>query len=79
MFRLLVQQGPGGLTAGAIAERVEVPASSLSLHLAHLERAGLPCSWRVRRDDSYAMSIKVVRRLLGFVIDDCCQRHPEIC
>lgn len=79
MFRLLVQQGPGGLTAGEIAERVGVPASSLSLHLAHLERADMLRSWRVRRNVMYAMSIEGLRRLLGFLIDECCQGHREIC
>ncbi len=38
-FRLLVQAGEEGLPAGAIAEAVGAPASSMSFHLAQLS----PC------------------------------------
>ena len=41
LFRLLVQAGPDGMAAGALAEALSVPNSSLSFHLAHLNRAGL--------------------------------------
>ena len=41
LFRLLVQAGPEGLAAGAIAEALGVPASSLSFHLAQLTNARL--------------------------------------
>ena len=41
IFRLLVQAGSEGLAAGAIAEKLGVPPSSLSFHLTHLTRAGL--------------------------------------
>ena len=34
LFRLLVERGPEGHPAGVIAERLAVPASSLSFHLA---------------------------------------------
>ena len=30
IYRLLVQQGPAGLPAGTIAERLDVPAATLS-------------------------------------------------
>ena len=41
LFRLLVQAGADGMPAGAIAEALAMPNSSLSFHLAHLTRAGL--------------------------------------
>ena len=41
LFRLLVQAGDDGMAAGAIAEALDVPNSSLSFHLAQLSRAGL--------------------------------------
>jgi len=42
VFRLLVQAGPAGLTAGEIAERLDIPASTLSFHVKALSqgRAG---------------------------------------
>lgn len=79
VFRLLMREGPNGLAAGAIAKRVALPPSTLSHHLAILERAGLLRSWRVERRIFYAVSIEGTRRLVAFLIEDCCQGHPEIC
>ena len=79
VFRLLVRQGPSGLAAGAISAQVGVAPSALSFHLAHLERAGLLRSWRVKRNIFYAVDIEGMRRLLAFLTEDCCQGHPEIC
>ena len=39
VHRLLVQAGQDGLSAGAIAEQLGLPASSLSFHLAHMQAA----------------------------------------
>lgn len=78
-FRLLVRTGPGGLNAGDIAAALGVPASTLSHHLAHLERAGLLRSRRLRRQIFYAADYEGVRRLLVFLTEDCCQGRPEIC
>ena len=44
IFRLLVEAGPEGMNAGAIAEALEVPAATLSFHVAQLARAGLVTS-----------------------------------
>ncbi|MCG8354614.1 MAG: metalloregulator ArsR/SmtB family transcription factor [Kiloniellales bacterium] len=79
VFRLLVKRGPAGLAAGQIAESVGLAPSALSFHLAHLERAGLLQSWRVRRHIFYAVKVEGVRALLMFLTEDCCQGHPEIC
>jgi DNA-binding transcriptional ArsR family regulator len=79
VFRLLIQIGPSGLSAGGIAERVGVPASTLSFHLRELERAGLLRSWRRQRQILYAADVEGTRRLLTFLTEDCCQGHPEIC
>jgi DNA-binding transcriptional ArsR family regulator len=79
VFRLLVQKGPRGLSAGDVADKVGVPPSTLSHHFAHLERAGLLRSWRVQRNIFYAVDVEGTRRLIAFLTEDCCQRHPEIC
>lgn len=79
VFRILIEEGPSGLPAGAIAERLGVPPSTLSFHLAHLERAGLIRSTRLQRQVIYAADIEGTRRLLTFLTADCCQGHPEIC
>lgn len=79
IFRLLVQRGPSGLHASEIAAQVGVPASTLSHHLAILERAGLLRSWRVQRQIFYATDYEGTRRLVAFLMEDCCQGRPEIC
>lgn len=79
IFRLLIQAGPNGLSAGKIAEKVGLAASTLSFHLSQLEGAGLLRSWRVHRHIYYAVEIDAVRQLLVFLTEDCCNGHPEIC
>ncbi|MBB6252702.1 ArsR/SmtB family transcription factor [Nitrospirillum iridis] len=79
VFRLLVQAGPDGLTAGDIAAHIGVPASTLSHHLGILERAGLLRSWRVQRQIYYATDYEGTRRLLAFLMEDCCRGLPELC
>ena len=54
VFRLLVQRGPDGLPAGAIAEDLGVPPSSLTFHLQQLTHAGLITQRRLSRQLIYA-------------------------
>ncbi|MEM7443709.1 MAG: metalloregulator ArsR/SmtB family transcription factor [Pseudomonadota bacterium] len=79
VFRLLIQKGPSGLIAGDIAREVQVPPSTLSTHLALLERAGLLRARRVDRRIFYTADYEGMRRLLSFLTEDCCQGRPEIC
>lgn len=79
VFRLLVQAGPEGMIAGAIAEHQGVPPSTMSHHLATLERAGLVQSERESRLIHYRADYAGMRRLLAFLMQDCCQGAPEMC
>lgn len=79
IFRLLVAQGPSGLAAGAIARSLGVTPSTLSHHLAHLERARLLRSWRRERHIFYAVDVEGMRRLVAFLTEDCCGGRPELC
>src|SRR6516164_10938316 len=54
IFRMLVERGPNGLAAGAIAERLGIPPSSLTFHVQHLHRAGLVTQRRLSRQLIYA-------------------------
>ena len=78
-LRLLVQAGPGGLAAGVIADRLAVQPSTLSTHLGILERAGLIGSRREARNIFYAAQYEGLRRLIAFLMEDCCQGRAEIC
>ncbi|MCZ8135128.1 MAG: metalloregulator ArsR/SmtB family transcription factor [Porphyrobacter sp.] len=79
VFRMLVQAGPEGVIAGAIAERLGVPPSTMSHHLSTLERAGLVQSERESRLIHYRADFAGMRRLLAFLMQDCCQGLPEMC
>jgi len=79
VFRALVTAGPGGLPAGDLARIADVPASTLSSHLAKLEHAGLVSARRQSRHIFYAAQFEAARRLIAFLMEDCCAGHPEIC
>jgi DNA-binding transcriptional ArsR family regulator len=79
VFRLLVGKAPDGLAAGQIALRLEVPASTLSTHLAQLERAGLLQSRRERQRVIYTINERGTKDLVAFLVNDCCDGRPELC
>jgi len=72
IYRLLVQAGPEGRAAGAIAEKLGLPASSLSFHLAHLTRAGLIEQRRESRSLIYSADFDSMNGLVGFLTENCC-------
>ena len=72
IFRLLVQAGKDGLAAGAIAEKLGVPPSSLSFHLAHLNRAGLISQERQSRTLIYRADYAAMNRLVAYLLENCC-------
>lgn len=72
VFRRLVERGPAGMAAGAIAEALDVPAPTLSFHLAALERAGLVASRREGRSVVYAARYAAMEELLGYLLQNCC-------
>lgn len=80
VVRLLVQAGPEGMAAGAIGEALgDATTSRLSFHLTHLEHAGLIRSQRNGRFIIYSAVYPALAGLIGFLMKDCCQGHPEIC
>lgn len=72
VFRLLVQAGPEGKAAGDIAAALDLPASSLSFHLAHLTRAGLITQRRESRSLIYSADFAAMNGLVGFLTENCC-------
>jgi ArsR family transcriptional regulator, arsenate/arsenite/antimonite-responsive transcriptional repressor len=72
LFRLLVQAGDTGMAAGFIAENIGVPASSLSFHLAHMERAGIITRERRGRSLNYTANYAAMNALVGYLTENCC-------
>jgi DNA-binding transcriptional ArsR family regulator len=79
IFRLLVEQGPSGLPAGEIADKVGIGATNMSFHLKELDRAGLLRATRQGRFIRYAINVDGMRELLTFLTEQCCQGRPELC
>lgn len=72
LFRLLIQAGADGMSAGAIAEALALPNSSLSFHLAHLTRAGLIRQTRQSRSLIYTADYAAMNGLVGYLMENCC-------
>ena len=72
LFRLLVQAGEDGMAAGAIAERLGVPNSSLSFHLAQLRGAGLITQERRHRSLIYRANYPAMNGLVDYLTENCC-------
>ncbi len=73
VFRLLVERGPDGLPAGAIADRLGLPAATLSFHLKELKAAGMVSCVRKGRSRVYAADFCRMQDLLAFLTRNCCR------
>lgn len=78
-YRLLIEQGSGGLPVTEISTRLGVNISTLSRHLGHLERTGLLHSWRLERQIIYAVDDSGIQNLIGFLTENCCRANPVTC
>jgi ArsR family transcriptional regulator len=72
IFRLLIQQGPAGLAAGAIGEKLDLPPATLSFHLAGLARASLVDSRQEGRFVFYSANFQSMNLLVAFLTENCC-------
>lgn len=79
VFRLLIEAGATGIPATEIAERLDVRRNLMSTHLNILASAGLTTTRREGRRIYHAVDLAAARELIGFLVQDCCNGHPEIC
>ena len=79
VLRLLVQNGPDGLTPGVIGERLEMPAPTLSFHLKTLAQAGLVVATQEGRFVRYRAAMPAIRALAAFLTEDCCKGQLSHC
>lgn len=70
LFRQLVVEGPDGLSAGVIAEKMAVPPSSLSFHLSQLTHAGLISQRRVGRQLFYAADLERMTEMMSYLTEN---------
>ena len=71
-FRLLVEAGEQGVAAGVLADKLDVPPSSMSFHLAQLVNAGLATQRRESRSIIYSADYAAMNGLMGYLTDNCC-------
>jgi ArsR family transcriptional regulator, arsenate/arsenite/antimonite-responsive transcriptional repressor len=79
IFRLLVEAGPEGVSAGRIGDTLEVPAATLSFHLKELARAGLVSTRQERQFIYYAVDFERMADLMTFLTQNCWRGMPEKC
>ncbi|GLR81462.1 winged helix-turn-helix transcriptional regulator (plasmid) [Azospirillum oryzae] len=81
IFRLLVEAGPEGRSAGAIAEALAVAPATLSFHLSNLTHAGLIVQRRESRSLIYSADFGRMTGIVGFLSENCCGRsaNPAAC
>src|SRR5271165_7112980 len=79
VFRLLVQAGPEGMPAGAVAEALELARNTLTFHFDRLRQAGRVTVRREGRSMIYAARFATMNALLAFLTENCCGGAPEQC
>ncbi|WP_417462799.1 ArsR/SmtB family transcription factor [Kordiimonas sp.] len=79
VFRMLMRSGEAGMPAGKIAARLDIPQNTLSAHLSVLSNAGLVGARREGRSLIYSVRLNDTRDFMGYLVNDCCNGHPEIC
>ena len=79
VYRLLVQAGPDGLSAGSIAEKLGLAPNTLTFHFDRLRAAGLVTVRRDGRSMIYAARFDTMNSLIGYLTDNCCGGQPEQC
>src|SRR6202049_4185618 len=79
IFRLLIERGPEGMSAGGIADRVGLVPSSLTFHLQNLQRAGLITQRRVSRQLFYSADFTAMNALVGYLTENCCAESGLEC
>jgi DNA-binding transcriptional ArsR family regulator len=73
VFRELVVAGSEGVTPGVLAEKLDVPAATLSFHLKELLHANLASQERASRNLIYRANFEQMNGLLGYLMENCCQ------
>ncbi len=76
IFRMLVQAGPNGMSAGKIGEITEIAPSSVSFHIKELVNAGLVISRKDGRFIIYTANFDSMSELIAFLTENCCGGNP---
>src|ERR1700686_4738006 len=78
-FRLLVEAGPEGMPAGAVASALDLAPNTLTFHFDRLRAAGLVTVRRDGRSMIYAAQYNTMNALLGYLTNNCCKGAADTC
>lgn len=73
IFRLLVEQGPEGLPAGEIVERLELANATASFHLKELTHAELVTPRQAGRFIYYSANYTTMNGVIAYLTENCCK------
>jgi ArsR family transcriptional regulator len=79
IFRLLVVQGPSGVSAGEIGAELKLAPATLSFHLKELTHAGLIEARAESRYIFYSANFDSMNALVGFLTENCCAQDGLSC
>lgn len=79
VYRLLVQQGPTGMSAGEVAVALDLAPATLSFHLKELAHAQLVRGRQAGRFVFYAADFDAMGALVGFLTENCCASDGASC
>jgi len=79
IYRLLVEAGPDGVSAGRLGEKLEIPGATLSFHLKELAHAGLVSARQEKQFIYYTVDFERMAELMTFLTENCCKGMPQAC
>lgn len=79
VFRLLVQAGPEGVPAGAVAAALGLAPNTLTFHFDRLRAAGLVSVRREGRSMIYTAQFETMNALITYLTENCCGGDAEAC
>lgn len=79
VYKSLVKAGHEGLPVGELQKRLDIPASTLSHHIAALVAVGLVCQNRQGRTLYCLPQYDVLNSIVAFLVDECCAEQGTSC
>jgi len=77
IMHMLLQADTRGLSVSAIKAKVKIPGSTLSHHLDRLRRHDLVTVERERAVLRYAVNLKALNQVAGFLLSECRAHNIE--
>ena len=79
IYRFLVEAGPDGAFAGAVAEALGVPSTTLSFHFKELSNADLIEGRQQGTYIRYTARLETIQAVVGYLTETCCGGNPALC